>query len=162
MFILVQESAYEPNRVLLNKMYQLRKAIFFDELQWDVSVDEAGERDRYDDLGPAYLIWCDEDRETLQQHDIELSTPATEIHRIEYELPRGYTFSRVPKGADFEIPEASFHLEIRESGAGKALVESRLVYRKHRITAGDYRAFREFLRQVDETLAQSFEIRPGR
>ncbi|MCB9754431.1 MAG: DUF3857 domain-containing protein [Myxococcales bacterium] len=97
-----------------------------------------------------------------REHDIELSTPATEIHRIEYELPRGYTFSRVPKGADFEIPEASFHLEIRESGAGKALVESRLVYRKHRITAGDYRAFREFLRQVDETLAQSFEIRPGR
>ena len=65
MFILVQESEYERNRVLLNKMYQLRKAIFFDELQWDVSVDEAGERDRYDDLGPAYLIWCDEDRETL-------------------------------------------------------------------------------------------------
>lgn len=65
MFILVQESEYGRHRTLLNKMYGLRKKVFFDELQWDVSVDETGERDRYDDLGPAYLMWCDQDRSTL-------------------------------------------------------------------------------------------------
>lgn len=65
MFILVQESEYAEHRVLLNKMYALRKTVFFDELKWDVSVDEKGERDRYDDLGPAYLLWCDEACSTL-------------------------------------------------------------------------------------------------
>ena len=97
-----------------------------------------------------------------REHDIDLSTPATEVHTIEYELPRGYTFARVPDGADFEIPAARFQLKITTEGQSRARVESRLEYRNNRIPAADYRAFREFLRQVDAALGQTFEVRPGR
>ncbi len=97
-----------------------------------------------------------------REHDIDLSTPATEVHTIEYELPRGYTFARVPDGADFEIPAARFHLKITAEGQSRARVESRLEYLDNRVPAAEYRAFREFLRQVDEALGQTFEVRPGR
>jgi acyl homoserine lactone synthase len=65
MFFLLQGHEYAANETLLKAMFRLRKKVFFDQLQWDVSVDGDMEFDRYDDLKPAYLIWCDDTKSTL-------------------------------------------------------------------------------------------------
>jgi hypothetical protein len=94
-----------------------------------------------------------------REHDLELSTPSTERHKIVYQLPRGYVLARAPQSASFETPTAAFKLTVT-STEHTVTVTSDLEYRKHRIPAADYREFREFLRQVDASLEQTFEIRP--
>ncbi|MCI5078441.1 acyl-homoserine-lactone synthase [Oricola sp.] len=65
MFFIVQASDYGQHRKLLDRMFRLRKQVFHDELQWDVPVIGDIERDAYDDLSPAYLLWTDEAKRTL-------------------------------------------------------------------------------------------------
>lgn len=65
MYLLVQAHEYHKHSDLLNQSFRLRKTVFADRLGWNVSVSGPFERDRYDDLHPAYLFWCDDDREKL-------------------------------------------------------------------------------------------------
>ncbi|CDM60264.1 MULTISPECIES: acyl-homoserine-lactone synthase [Rhizobium] len=60
MFITIQAHEYHRYANILNQMFRLRKTIFADTLGWDVNVIGRYERDSYDALGPAYLVWCDE------------------------------------------------------------------------------------------------------
>ncbi|TQN59176.1 N-acyl-L-homoserine lactone (AHL) synthase [Agrobacterium tumefaciens] len=62
MYLLVQAHEYHKHSELLDQSFRLRKRVFADRLGWNVSVSGYRERDRYDDLHPAYLLWCDEDR----------------------------------------------------------------------------------------------------
>lgn len=65
MYLLIQAHEYQKYSELLDQSFRLRKRVFADRLGWDVSVYGQRERDRYDDLHPAYLLWCDEDRSQL-------------------------------------------------------------------------------------------------
>ncbi|WP_107676277.1 acyl-homoserine-lactone synthase [Agrobacterium sp. LAD9] len=65
MYVLVQAHEYHKHIELLDQSFRLRKKVFADHLGWDVVVSGPYERDRYDDLHPAYLIWCDDHREKL-------------------------------------------------------------------------------------------------
>lgn len=65
MYLLVQAHEYHKHFDLLDQSFRLRKKVFADRLGWDVSVAGPYERDRFDDLHPAYLIWCDDDRAKL-------------------------------------------------------------------------------------------------
>lgn len=65
MYLLVQAHEYHKYPDLLDQSFRLRKKVFADQLGWDVSVSGPRERDRYDDLHPAYLLWCDEEKERL-------------------------------------------------------------------------------------------------
>ena len=65
MYILVQGHEYHKHRDLLDQSFRLRKKVFADKLGWKVAVSSTCERDRYDDLNPAYLLWCDEEKERL-------------------------------------------------------------------------------------------------
>ncbi|MCR5942530.1 N-acyl-L-homoserine lactone (AHL) synthase [Ochrobactrum sp. XJ1] len=65
MYLLVQAHEYRKHINLLDQSFRLRKKVFADHLGWNVSVSGAYERDRYDDLHPAYLIWCDDGLEKL-------------------------------------------------------------------------------------------------
>lgn len=65
MFVLVQQSEYAHHRSLLGKMFELRERSVPDDRGRGVSFETRGERDRYDDIGPAYLIWCDDDCDAL-------------------------------------------------------------------------------------------------
>jgi len=47
---------------LIEKMFRLRARIFRDRLGWDVQVTNGKERDKYDDEGPVYLVYTDDDR----------------------------------------------------------------------------------------------------
>jgi acyl homoserine lactone synthase len=46
---------------LMDEMFRLRARIFRDRLGWDVKVVDGRERDRYDDTGPVYIIYADEE-----------------------------------------------------------------------------------------------------
>ncbi len=95
-----------------------------------------------------------------RRHDLVLSIPSLEEQTIEYELPRGYTFSQTPQNNKIESPMGKFELRVEIKGR-KATVYSRLEYSVTRVPPAKYREFREFLRQVDAALQQVFEARPG-
>ncbi|WP_353646895.1 acyl-homoserine-lactone synthase [Mesorhizobium sp. WSM2239] len=59
MIIVIQAHEYRLQSHLLDQMFRLRKKVFYDKLGWDVSVRGEWERDSYDELGPAYLLWVD-------------------------------------------------------------------------------------------------------
>ena len=65
MFIVVQKHEYKMYSALLNQSFRLRKQVFFDRFGWDVVIDGDIERDAYDELGPAYLMWCNDAADTL-------------------------------------------------------------------------------------------------
>lgn len=65
MFITIEAPQYKQYRSLLDQMFRLRKTVFHDQLEWDVPVKGDYERDQYDDLNPAYLVWCSADGKTL-------------------------------------------------------------------------------------------------
>ncbi|MCD4658543.1 MAG: N-acyl-L-homoserine lactone (AHL) synthase [Agrobacterium sp.] len=59
LYILVQANQYRKYDDLLDQSFRLRKRVFADQLGWEVATCGPYERDIYDDLKPAYLIWCD-------------------------------------------------------------------------------------------------------
>ncbi|MDH1270586.1 N-acyl-L-homoserine lactone (AHL) synthase [Rhizobium pusense] len=65
MYLLVQAHQYARYSSLLEQSFRLRKRIFHDTLNWKVDVAGDFERDAYDDLGPAYLMWCNHDASKL-------------------------------------------------------------------------------------------------
>jgi acyl homoserine lactone synthase len=46
---------------LMDDMFRLRARVFRDRLGWDVQVADGKERDKYDDEGPVYLIYADDE-----------------------------------------------------------------------------------------------------
>src|SRR5580704_753348 len=46
---------------LMDQMFRLRARVFHDRLGWDVEVADGKERDRYDDEGPVYIIYADDE-----------------------------------------------------------------------------------------------------
>ena len=66
MLVLVEETNAGEHRELLENMFRLRARVFHDRLKWDVVVENGMERDRYDALGPVYLIYTDEERKQVK------------------------------------------------------------------------------------------------
>ncbi len=92
-------------------------------------------------------------------HPLVLGVPNREQRTIEYTLPRGLTFTQVPKPARVDSPFGSFELKI-DTQDRSATVTTSLEFARARVEPGDYEAFREFLREVDAALAQAFEAAP--
>ncbi|EDQ34314.1 N-acyl-L-homoserine lactone synthetase [Hoeflea phototrophica DFL-43] len=65
MFLTIQAHQYDTHRPLLDDMYRLRKKVFVDEAKWTIPHQNGREIDRYDTLGPAYLVWCNSERTRL-------------------------------------------------------------------------------------------------
>ncbi len=61
MIIVLQAHEYRLQSHLLDQMFRLRKRVFYDQLGWNVPVCGEWERDAYDELGPAYLLWVDDE-----------------------------------------------------------------------------------------------------
>lgn len=62
MIVSIQAHEYAAYQDVLVQMFRTRKAVFFDHLHWQVDVDGDFERDRYDDMQPVYLVWCNSER----------------------------------------------------------------------------------------------------
>jgi acyl homoserine lactone synthase len=61
MIVVIESHNAEKYPKLMDEMFRLRAAIFRDRLGWDVQVVDGKERDRYDDAGPVYIIYSDEE-----------------------------------------------------------------------------------------------------
>ena len=61
MVVVIEPYNAHKYRPLIDQMFRLRARVFRDRLRWDVRVEDGKERDRYDDEGPVYLIYADED-----------------------------------------------------------------------------------------------------
>lgn len=59
MIVVIEKHNAHRHASLLDEMFRLRARIFRDRLGWDVQVTDGKERDKYDDIGPAYLIYTD-------------------------------------------------------------------------------------------------------
>jgi hypothetical protein len=94
-------------------------------------------------------------------HELSLDVPAAQEFALDYELPSGHEFSRIPDAKKIETDVGSFSLEIERTTRG-ATVRSTITFPKARITPKQYPAFRDFLRRVDESLEQTFEVVPQR
>ena len=60
MIVVVQGHNQQEHAHLVDQMFRLRARVFAERLKWDVTVVDGKERDRFDDLGPVYLIHTDE------------------------------------------------------------------------------------------------------
>lgn len=65
MFILIQAHQYTRYKSLMDQAFRLRKRVFHDQLGWAVTIEGDCERDEYDDLRPAYLMWCNDRADRL-------------------------------------------------------------------------------------------------
>jgi N-acyl-L-homoserine lactone synthetase len=66
MVVVIEPYNAHKYRPLIDQMFQLRARVFRDRLKWDVHVEDGRERDRYDDEGPVYLIYADEETAELK------------------------------------------------------------------------------------------------
>lgn len=66
MLVVVEDQNASQYRDLLDEMFRLRARVFNDRLKWDVVVKDGMERDRYDDEGPVYLIYTDEEQKRVK------------------------------------------------------------------------------------------------
>lgn len=66
MLVVVEEINAGEYRELLDAMFRLRARVFHDRLKWDVAVTDGKERDRYDDEGPVYIIYTDEEQKQVK------------------------------------------------------------------------------------------------
>lgn len=96
-----------------------------------------------------------------RRHELVLEVPTTEVHHLEYTLPSGHRFAHTPADKRIDTPVGKFSLQVTATDDG-ATVDTELVLPKDRIAPADYAAFRDFLRRVDASLEQTFEVVPAR
>lgn len=65
MIFTIQAFEYNRHAHLLEAMFRLRKRVFDDRLGWNVRANGQEERDDFDLLGPAYLVWTDSEKRRL-------------------------------------------------------------------------------------------------
>lgn len=66
MLVVVEDQNANEYRDLLDEMFRLRARVFNDRLRWDVTVRDGMERDRFDNEGPVYLIYTDEEQKKVK------------------------------------------------------------------------------------------------
>lgn len=65
MFFVLEDHNKNKYPMLYQRMFQLRKEVFAEQMEWDVKLTNLGEVDAYDDCNPAYLVWTNADKTTL-------------------------------------------------------------------------------------------------
>lgn len=56
LILTVSPGQYDHQISYLKQMHRLRAEIFGNRLEWDVAIEDGGERDQYDDLSPTYIL----------------------------------------------------------------------------------------------------------
>ena len=89
--------------------------------------------------------------------DIDLRTLSERDDEWIVKLPAGMKVTRPPQAARAETPYGAFSIDFEESG-GKAVVRTKLTFKKSRILAAEYPAWRQFCEQVDRAFGQRMVI----
>jgi N-acyl-L-homoserine lactone synthetase len=66
MIVVIQQYNAHEYSNLMDEMFRLRARVFRDRLGWDVQVADGKERDKYDDLGPVYIIYADDETRKIK------------------------------------------------------------------------------------------------
>ena len=61
MIVVIEQHNAHKYSNLVDEMFRLRARVCRDRLRWDVQVADGKERDKYDDEGPIYLIYTDDE-----------------------------------------------------------------------------------------------------
>jgi len=61
MLVVIDRHNTDKYTHLIDQMFRLRARVFQERLKWDVRVADGRERDKYDDMGPIYLIYADDE-----------------------------------------------------------------------------------------------------
>ena len=56
LILTVAPGQYEHQNSYLKQMHRLRAEVFGNRLEWDVAIEDGGERDQYDELSPTYIL----------------------------------------------------------------------------------------------------------
>ncbi len=96
-----------------------------------------------------------------RKHDLVIDVPSTERHTVRYRLARGKRFTAMPVARVIESPFGRFDLAVESTDEG-ATIRATIELSRPRIRRTEYPAFREFLRQIDAGLDQSFTIEDDR
>ncbi|ACM39745.1 MULTISPECIES: acyl-homoserine-lactone synthase [Rhizobium/Agrobacterium group] len=56
LILTVSPGQYEHQTTYLKQMHRLRAEVFGNRLEWDVAIEDGGERDQYDALSPTYIL----------------------------------------------------------------------------------------------------------
>ncbi|MEO5769254.1 MAG: DUF3857 domain-containing protein [Polyangia bacterium] len=108
--------------------------------------------------------------------DLVLAYPWQHQEVLRYELPAGYAVTSLPRARHIQSKFGSFDLRVRVQEKherqddpqrddrlppvppGTVIAEARLDVQRDRIPAGDYAAFRKFLADVDEVMAERIVV----
>jgi N-acyl-L-homoserine lactone synthetase len=66
MIVAIEPHDARQHSLLIDKMFRLRARVFRDRLGWDVQVIDGKERDKYDDAGPVYIVYADDDTQEVK------------------------------------------------------------------------------------------------
>jgi N-acyl-L-homoserine lactone synthetase len=66
MIVAIEQHNARQHSHLIDKMFRLRARVFRDRLGWDVQVTDGKERDKYDDEGPVYIIYADDETQEVK------------------------------------------------------------------------------------------------
>jgi tetratricopeptide (TPR) repeat protein/transglutaminase-like putative cysteine protease len=97
---------------------------------------------------------------TERKEPVRPSEPRTQAFKMTLVAPTGWRIAQVPADKELVSSFGKLALIIRSSGA-KAEVECTITHRGEDIAVEDYSAYREFLRGIDLSLAQTFELVPA-
>lgn len=61
MLVVIDQHNADEYPDLIDQMFRLRARIFRERLKWDVRVVNERERDKYDGIGPVYIIYADDE-----------------------------------------------------------------------------------------------------
>ncbi|MBX7083240.1 MAG: DUF3857 domain-containing protein, partial [Nannocystaceae bacterium] len=96
-----------------------------------------------------------------RKYDLLIDAASVEEHRIQYNLPKGKRFSQLPAARSLRSPYGRFELAVDATDDG-ATVRATIELSTTRVGTKDYAAFRQFLREVDAGLEQTFTIEDAR
>jgi N-acyl-L-homoserine lactone synthetase len=66
MIVVIEQYNAHKYLNLMEQMFRLRARVFHDRMGWDVQIEGGKERDRYDDEGPVYLVYTDNDGQKVK------------------------------------------------------------------------------------------------
>jgi tetratricopeptide (TPR) repeat protein len=97
--------------------------------------------------------------QTQRDHELVLNTPVSERRELNYTLPSGMRVGSGPETRKVKSKFGEFKMQVEiDDAAGKASVTTDLRIDTWRVGPGEYKDFREFLRQIDAALGQAFEL----
>jgi len=95
-----------------------------------------------------------------RRHDLALGEPYESTFAWRYALPQGWEVAELPAAVAVDAPTAAFEVSYRAE-PGAVLARGRVLFKKGRLGAEEYPAFRELVSGLDRALSRRVRIAPA-